>query len=120
MPWTFFHLKCTSFACSESSPPKFALLCRSTSWTPWNSCIPSFRTLCTLLYLCAGPRAGRHLHIQLHTLCRLSKLVPVPQICDSAQAHKLDAMEFFKKFAVDPEELPDTGEGLFLALFAFR
>eukprot|EP00887_Chlorella_sp_A99_P000214 scaffold13.g214.t1 len=23
-------------------------------------------------------------------------------------AHKLDAMEFFKKFAVDPEELPDT------------
>ena len=25
------------------------------------------------------------------------------------QAHKLDAMEFFKKFAVDPEELPDTG-----------
>jgi len=29
-------------------------------------------------------------------------------------------MEFFKKFAVDPEELPDTGEGLFLALFAFR
>jgi hypothetical protein len=26
------------------------------------------------------------------------------------QAHKLDAMEFFKKFAVDPEELPDTGE----------
>ncbi|KAI7845749.1 hypothetical protein COHA_000664 [Chlorella ohadii] len=24
------------------------------------------------------------------------------------KAHKLDAMEFFKKFAVDPEELPDT------------
>ena len=28
------------------------------------------------------------------------------------QAHKLDAMEFFKKFAVDPDELPDTGEGV--------
>lgn len=25
------------------------------------------------------------------------------------QAHKLDAMEFFKKFAVSPDELPDTG-----------
>lgn len=25
------------------------------------------------------------------------------------QAHKLDAMEFFKKFAVQPDELPDTG-----------
>ncbi len=24
------------------------------------------------------------------------------------QAHKLDAMEFFKKMAVDPEDLPDT------------
>lgn len=31
------------------------------------------------------------------------------------QAHKLDAMEFFKKFAVDPEELPDTGEQCLIA-----
>lgn len=44
---------------------------------------------------CVAPR-----HLPLNHM-----LIP---LCP-AQAHKLDAMEFFKRFAVDPDELPDTG-----------
>ena len=60
---------------------------------------------------CCAPGAGPPVFVIALYLRSPAKLCYAALYCAALQAHKLDAMEFFKKFAVDPDELPDTGGG---------